>query len=191
MNLEQFKHVSQLIDAFESGKKLEFNSYGSIWVDFLISSGEKLMEILLSCGERYRIKHEPFKVIVDELYKFGDNNFHVDELSKIHLEYNARRKFVEAYISGKTIQFKAADKETWCDVWSMCLDSFLLYLHHANLDAIRIKPETVKLYSRCALYKFDDKYIIAIHRYSYESESAFEKHQCFVKWVEDEHEIEV
>lgn len=210
MTEKEYEHSWDILFAYDEGKKLEFHldEKSAAWFDSVITDRMKLHSYLfdLGFGDKFRIKleQEPFKVIVDELYKFKDNNFHVDENFKIHLDH--RKKCEQAFNDGKIVQYKHLGN--WVDFsldnvpqigTGLTYITFYIYEKLFGNNSIytesdlRIIPKSVTLYSRRALYKFEDTYIISIHQYKYELESAFENHPGFVKWIEDkqEHNIEV
>lgn len=196
--MKQIKHALEILIAFNGGKKLEFFDSGC-WLDSIVSSLEQLKANLFdkNMGRYYRIKQEPFKVIVDELYKFNDYNLDSKNRNECNIAFN----------EGKTIQYKP-DK-IWLDFSLETLPkigseytylSFKLYekLFSNNSTVtkseLRIKPETVKVCSRRALFKSHDKYYITSYNYlGAFTESEIANLSTFIKWIEDkqEHEIEV
>lgn len=194
MNFEEIKYALEILIAFKEGKKLQFFDSWS-WDDSLVSSEEQLINNLFAMnnGKRYRIKPEPepFKVIVDELYKFNDT----------------RKKYKEAFDEGKTIQYKVST--SWID---FSLDNIpkigsgltytaiyvygKLFACDSNFPTsnLRIKPETVTLYSRKFLSKAkDNNFHVYLYNYTHSDENEIEGREGFVKWIEDkqEHKIEV
>jgi hypothetical protein len=197
MNDEEIKHGLEILIAFSEGKKLEFFNSGD-WFDSTVSSLEqlKLNFFNTNMGKHYRIKQEPFKIIVGELYKFNDCN----------LDFKNRNECKKAFDEGKTIQYKVSG--IWLDFSLDTLPkivsvythpSFKLYAklfgNNSNVNKSELRIKTVKLYSRRALYRYTDNSlkIITCPYTTCNYEIDHETLTGFVKWIEDkqEHNIEV
>lgn len=195
MNIKELSHSLDIIEAFKSGKKLEYMSCGC-WYESTIEDLEQLEVNLFRHRNMYRIKQEQFKVIIDEIYK-----------DRFGLDFKNRNECKKAFDEGKTIQYKISG--VWLDFSLDTLPkngsgytylSFVfvgkLFGEESNVIKanLRVKVETVTIYSRRALYKTSSGFKIIICSYNTcNDEIDYKTMVGFVKWIEDtqEHEIEV